>query len=83
MEQFLKRPIECEIRYLFIDAAYFKVREDVRYVNKAHINHLRMTREDGHQRGVGDRAKLFIDGGGMKFWVQGRDKLQKKWDSAG
>ncbi|MHC1595805.1 MAG: transposase [Candidatus Syntropharchaeales archaeon] len=29
VEQFLKRPIECEIRYLFIDAAYFKVREDV------------------------------------------------------
>lgn len=35
VDKFLKRPIEKEIRYLFIDATYLKIREDMRYVNKA------------------------------------------------
>lgn len=32
---FLKRPIETEIRYLFVDATYVKIRENSRYVSKA------------------------------------------------
>ena len=35
VNEFLKRPIEGPIPYLFIDASYFKVRTDGRYVNKA------------------------------------------------
>jgi len=35
VQAFLKRPIEHKIPYLIVDASYFKVREGVRYVNKA------------------------------------------------
>lgn len=35
VQAFLKRPIEHKIPYLFVDASYFKVRDGVRYVNKA------------------------------------------------
>lgn len=35
VEEFLNRPIEGSIPYLFVDASYFKVRTDGRYVNKA------------------------------------------------
>ena len=31
VEEFLKRPIEQEIPYLFVDASYFKVRAESRY----------------------------------------------------
>ena len=32
---FLSRPVESHIPYLFVDASYFKVRDGIRYVNKA------------------------------------------------
>ncbi len=35
VEAFLKRPIEKEIRYLFVDATYFRVRKNARYVTQA------------------------------------------------
>jgi len=35
VKEFLDRPIEEPIPYLFIDASYFKVRTDGRYINKA------------------------------------------------
>ncbi|GAA5261345.1 IS256 family transposase [Methanocalculus sp. MC3] len=35
VQAFLTRPIEHKIPYLIVDASYFKVREGVRYVNKA------------------------------------------------
>jgi transposase-like protein len=35
VQQFLNRPIEEPIPFLYIDASYFKVRTDGRYVNKA------------------------------------------------
>ncbi|MBR1369938.1 transposase, partial [Methanocalculus chunghsingensis] len=35
VQAFLNRPIEHKIPYLIVDASYFKVREGVRYVNKA------------------------------------------------
>ena len=34
MNEFLKRPIEQEIRYLLVDATYAKIREQSRYVTK-------------------------------------------------
>jgi transposase-like protein len=33
--EFLSRPVESHIPYLFVDASYFKVRDGIRYVNKA------------------------------------------------
>lgn len=35
VKEFLERPIEGEIIYLFVDASYFKVRSQGRYINKA------------------------------------------------
>jgi putative transposase len=35
VKEFLERPIEGEIRYLFLDASYFKVRSKSRYITKA------------------------------------------------
>jgi putative transposase len=35
VKEFLDRPIEEPISYLFLDASYFKVRTDGRYINKA------------------------------------------------
>jgi len=38
VEEFLKRPIERPIPYLFVDASYFKVRDGGRYVSKAFLS---------------------------------------------
>ena len=35
VNEFLNRPIEGSIPYLFLDASYFKVRTNGRYINKA------------------------------------------------
>ena len=35
VHEFLNRPIESRFPYLFVDASYFKVRDGMRYVNKA------------------------------------------------
>jgi putative transposase len=35
VKEFLERPIEGEISYLFVDASYFKVRNQGRYITKA------------------------------------------------
>ena len=37
VEEFLKRPIEHSVPYLFVDASYFKVRNGSRYVTKAFL----------------------------------------------
>ena len=37
VEEFLKRPIEHSIPYLFVDASYFKVRTDSSYITKAFL----------------------------------------------
>lgn len=46
VKDFLERPIEESILYLFIDASYFKVRTDGRYINKALLV-VTAIREDG------------------------------------
>jgi putative transposase len=35
VRSFLERPIDSHIPYLFVDASYFKVRDGIKYVNKA------------------------------------------------
>lgn len=49
---FLERPIEDPIHYLFLDASYFKVRTDGRYVNKALLV-VTGIREDGYREILG------------------------------
>ena len=35
VREFFSRPVESHIPYLFVDASYFKIRDDIRYSNKA------------------------------------------------
>ena len=48
VKEFLERPIERETPYLFLDASYFKVRTDGRYINKALLV-VTAIREDGYR----------------------------------
>jgi transposase-like protein len=64
VEEFLKRPIEHPIPYLFVDASYFKVRTDSRYVTKAFLIVIGI-RDDGYREILG--AKI-ADGEDEIFW---------------
>jgi transposase-like protein len=55
VKEFLERPIEDKIRYLFMDASYFKVRSDGRYVNKALLT-VTGIREDGYREILGAKV---------------------------
>jgi putative transposase len=48
VKEFLDRPIDEPITYLFVDASYFKVRTDGRYINKALLA-VTAIREDGYR----------------------------------
>ena len=48
VNEFLNRPIEGSIPYLFVDASYFKVRTDGRYINKALLV-VTAIRDDGYR----------------------------------
>jgi putative transposase len=48
VKEFLDRPIEEPISYLFLDASYFKVRTDGRYINKALLV-VTAIRDDGYR----------------------------------
>lgn len=52
VEEFLKRPIEHPIPYLFVDASYFKVRTESRYVTKAFMI-VTGIRDDGYREILG------------------------------
>jgi putative transposase len=54
VEEFLKRPIEHPVPYLFVDASYFKVRNDSRYVTKAFLV-VTGIRDDGYREILGAR----------------------------
>jgi transposase-like protein len=54
VEDFLKRPIEQPIHYLFVDASYFKVRNGSRYVTKAFLVVVGV-RDDGYREILGAR----------------------------
>jgi len=64
VEEFLKRPIEHSIPYLFVDASYFKVRTDSRYVTKAFLV-VAGIRDDGYREILGARI---ADGEDELFW---------------
>jgi transposase-like protein len=64
VEEFLKRLIEHPIQYLFVDASYFKVRTDSRYVTKAFLVVMGI-RDDGYREILGARI---ADGEDELFW---------------
>jgi len=54
VEEFLKRPIEQAVPYIFVDASYFKVRNGSRYVIKAFLV-VAGIKEDGYREILGAR----------------------------
>ena len=64
VEEFLKRPIEAEIRYLIVDATYFKVRYDAQYKTRALLIIVGI-REDGLREILGASIAESEDSG---FW---------------
>jgi putative transposase len=64
VEEFLNRPIEHPISYLFVDASYFKVRTNSRYVTKAFLIVVGI-RDDGYREILGARI---ADGEDELFW---------------
>jgi len=64
VEEFLKRPIEHQINYHFVDASYFKVRNDSRYTTKAFLV-VAGVRDDGYREILGARI---ADGEDEPFW---------------
>ena len=65
VNEFLKRPIEARIRYLFVDASYFKVRYDAQYKTRALLI-VTGIREDGYREILGARIAESEDSG---FWL--------------
>jgi transposase-like protein len=65
VEEFLKRPIETKIRYLLVDATYFKVRYGVQYKTRALLIVVGI-REDGLREILGARIAESEDSG---FWL--------------
>lgn len=54
VHDFLTRPIDAYLPYIFVDASYFKVREEIRYVNKALLV-MAGIRNDGYREILGAR----------------------------
>ena len=65
VEEFLKRPIEAKIRYLLVDATYFKVRYGAQYKTKALLIVVGI-REDGLREILGACIAESEDSG---FWL--------------
>ena len=63
--EFLNRPIEQPIMYLFVDAVYIKVRRNCRYVNTA-VLIIAGVREDGYREILGVRV---ADSENEGFWL--------------
>jgi putative transposase len=64
VEEFLKKPIETKIRYLLVDATYFKVRQGVQYKPRALLI-VTGIREDGLREILGASIAESEDSG---FW---------------
>ncbi len=71
VEEFLKRPIERPMPYIFVDASYFKVRDGGRYVTKAFLV-ITGIRDDGYREILG--AKI-TDNESEGFWSGFFDEL--------
>jgi len=65
VNEFLKRPIETKIRYLIVDATYFKVRQGARYRTRALLIIVGI-REDGLREILGASIAESEDSG---FWL--------------
>lgn len=74
VEEFLKKPIEHPIPYLFVDASYFKVRTDSRYITKAFLV-VTAVRDDGYREILGARI---ADGEDELFWTGFFDDLKDR-----
>jgi len=74
ISEFLKKPIECPIPYLFVDASYFKVRDGGKYVTKAFLI-ITGIRDDGHREILG--AKI-ADNESEGFWTGFFDELKDR-----
>jgi putative transposase len=72
VKEFLERPIEEKIRYLFVDASYFKVRSEGRYVNKALLT-VTGIREDGYREILGAKVEAGED---ESFWESFFEELK-------
>jgi transposase-like protein len=74
VEEFLNKPIEQAIKYLFVDATYFKVRDGLRYENKAFFI-VAGVREDGCREILGARL---ADSEDSLFWEDLFDDLKER-----
>ena len=74
ISEFLKKPIERPIPYLFVDASYFKVRDGGKYVTKAFLI-ITGIRDDGHREILG--AKI-ADNESEGFWTGFFDELKDR-----
>jgi putative transposase len=74
VNEFLNRPIEEKIKYLFVDASYFKVRVESRYVNRAFLV-VTGVRADGYREILGARI---ADGEDELFWSGLFDDLKQR-----
>jgi transposase-like protein len=74
VEEFLKRPIEHATPYLFVDASYFKVRTDSKYITKAFLV-VTAVRDDGYREILGARI---ADGEDELFWTGFFDDLKDR-----
>ena len=74
VEEFLSKPIEHEIPYLFIDATYLKVRDGLHYENKA-LFIVSGVRDDGLREILGTRL---ADSEDSLFWQDLFDDLKER-----
>jgi len=74
VDKFLKRPIEKEIRYLFVDATYFKVRQNMNYVSKALFIAVGVD-EDGYRRVLGVKIASREEEG---FWMDFFEEMKQR-----
>jgi transposase-like protein len=69
--EFLKKPIERPMPYIFVDASYFKVRDGGKYVTKAFLI-ITGIRDDGHREILG---AMITDNESEGFWSGFFDEL--------
>ena len=74
VNEFLNRPIDDKIKYLFVDASYFKVRVESRYVSRAFLIVTGIC-EDGYREILGARI---ADGEDELFWSSLFDDLKQR-----
>ncbi len=74
VREFLMRPVEQAVPYLYVDASYYKVREGVRYVTKA-VLVVAGVRDDGYREILGGRI---TDCENEEFWSGLFDDLKER-----